>query len=37
MVVAVMRKAMRADDVIVAEPPSGHGASLRIRYLRRNH
>ena len=27
-----MRSAMRAGDVVIAEPPKGTGASLTIRY-----
>lgn len=29
----VMRKNMKPDDAVLSEPPSGQGATLRIRYL----
>lgn len=32
MACAVMRAAMRCGDMILHAPPSGQGASLRIRY-----
>lgn len=34
---AVMRELMRGDDMVVSEPPSGKGATLCIRYFKKNH
>ena len=33
MCCSAMRQAMRPGDVVIASPPKGQGATLRIRYL----
>lgn len=33
----VMYAAMRGDDKVLSAPPKGKGASLSIRYFKRNH
>lgn len=34
---STMRDLMKADDEIIASPPKGNGASLTIRYYKKNH
>lgn len=34
---AVMRRMMNGDDAIIASPPRGNGASLTVRYFKKNH
>ncbi|MBO4698645.1 hypothetical protein J5690_03425 [bacterium] len=33
----VMSRAMRGDDEVLFEPPKGKGATLTIRYYKKNH
>lgn len=33
----VMYEAMRGDDEVLSAPPSRHGATVKIRYYKRNH
>ena len=33
----VMYEAMRGDDEVLSRPPKGKGATLKIRYYKRNH